>query len=174
MIGAGLPGVVAGANSILLIPELVATRALGVLTLGLGLYSFFRPDLGQQAQLRQHTHQHLITGALGIFVFGFLNGSLTSGTGLFVTLWLVRWFGMDYKQAITHTLILVGLFWNSTGALTLGLQQAIQWSWLPALVAGSIAGGYLGAHLSIIKGNRFIKRIFEVTTIAVGIRLLMP
>lgn len=172
VVAAGLPGVILGANSILLIPEQYAKQALGILTIGLGVYSFIKPALGLASQQKPDTHQHYLIGAAALFFFGFLNGSLTSGTGLFVTLWLIRWFGFDYKTAIAHTLVLVGLFWNSTGAITLGLQQAIQWSWLPALVLGSLIGGFLGAHLSIIKGNRLIKHVFEITTIAVGIKLL--
>ncbi|MCK7576683.1 MAG: hypothetical protein MZV65_12845 [Chromatiales bacterium] len=45
--------------------------------------------------------------------------------------------------------------------LTLGLLGEIRWSWLPALLAGSLAGGYLGAHFAIAKGNLWIKRAFE-------------
>jgi hypothetical protein len=173
VIGAGLPGVILGANTILLIPEVVATRSLGVLTIALGLYSLRQKQLGQHSALRNQDLRGKLIGAAGLFFFGFLNGSLTSGTGLFVTLWLIHWFGFDYKQAIAHTLVLVGLFWNGTGALTLGLQQSIQWSWVPALLVGSMLGGYLGAHLSLRKGNGFIKRIFEMTTLAVGLKLLL-
>ena len=49
----------------------------------------------------------MVTGGLVLFMIGVLNGSLTSGTGLFVTLWLIRWFGLDYKMAVAYTLILV-------------------------------------------------------------------
>jgi hypothetical protein len=115
----------------------------------------------------------MLTGGITLFFIGFLNGSLTSGTGLFVTLWLVRWFGLDYKRAVAYTLILVGLFWNGTGAITLGLLGDIQWTWLPALLAGSLLGGYLGAHLAIKKGNRWIKRGFEIITFLVGIKLII-
>ena len=169
---AGLPGVIAGANTILLVPEHIAKLALGILTAGLGVYSAFKPALGLQAQPEHRDTRGLIVGALVIFGIGFLNGSLTSGTGLFLTLWLIRWFGFDYKQAVAHTLILVGLFWNSTGAITLALQAPVQWSWLPALLAGSLLGGYLGAHLSITRGNVFIKRTFEGVTIVVGLKLI--
>lgn len=168
----GLPGVILGANTILLIPEQVAKLALGCLTIGLGVYSFFKPELGKNKFKKNRNKSGLLFGALGCFLLGFLNGSLTSGTGLFVTLWSIRWFGLDYRQATAHTLVLVGLFYNSTGAITLGLQQSIQWSWLPALLLGSLLGGYVGAHLSVVKGNGFIKRIFEITTIAVGIKLI--
>jgi uncharacterized membrane protein YfcA len=105
-------------------------------------------------------------------LLGLLNGSLTSGTGLFVTIWLVRWFGLDYKAAVAYVLVLVGMFWNGTGALTLGLLGEIRWDWLPVLLAGSLLGGYLGAHLAITRGNRWIKRVFEVVTLAVGLKLV--
>lgn len=169
----GLPGVVVGANVILTIDDRYSQLALGLLTLALGLYSWFKPELGQTLKL---THQNLpgwLFGGTVLFLIGGLNGSLTSGTGLFVTLWLVRWFGLDYKLAVAYTLILVGLFWNGTGALTLGLQGQIEWSWLPALILGSLIGGYLGAHLAIVKGNRLVKKSFEIITLLVGIALIL-
>ena len=104
---------------------------------------------------------------------GVLNGSLTSGTGLLVTLWLVTWFGLDYRRAVAHTLVLVGLFWNGLGALTLGVLAEVRWSWLPALLAGSLLGGYWGAHLSIVRGNRWVKRAFETVTLLVGLKLIL-
>jgi len=169
----GLPGVVLGANVILTIDDVVAQVSLGVLTLGLGIYSWFKPELGQTLALKNQNLPGLVVGGLVLFFIGALNGSLTSGTGLFVTLWLVRWFGLDYKLAVAYTLILVGLFWNGAGALTLGLQGQIEWSWLPALIVGSLIGGYLGAHLAIVKGNQLVKRSFEVITILVGLALIL-
>jgi hypothetical protein len=43
---------------------------------------------------------------------------------------------------------------------------------MPALLVGSLVGGYLGSHVAIAKGNRWIKRAFEITTIAIGIKLI--
>jgi uncharacterized membrane protein YfcA len=169
----GLPGVVLGAGSILQVPERIAEIALGILTTGLGIYSASHPDLGQKVSHVKRDGRHTLTGGAVLFVIGFLNGSLTSGTGLFVTLWLVRWFGLDYRRAIAYTLILVGIFWNGGGALTLGLLSEIRWSWLPALLAGSLLGGYIGAHLAIRSGNRWIKRAFEIITLLVGLKLII-
>ncbi|BBP46890.1 UPF0721 transmembrane protein [Thiosulfatimonas sediminis] len=168
----GLPGVVLGASIILQIDDRVAQGLLGLLTLGLGLYSWFKPELGQLSAPVNRDLRGYLVGGLVLFVIGALNGSLTSGTGLFVTIWLVRWFGLDYKAAVAYTMVLVGIFWNGTGAITLGILGDIEWSWLPALIVGSLLGGYLGAHLAIVKGNRLIKRSFEVITILVGISLM--
>ena len=173
MLLTGIPGVIVGASIILQVPDRMAELALGVLTMGLGIYSWWNKELGQAYQPIHRDRYGSLIGGIGLFAIGFLNGSLTSGTGLFVTLWLVRWFGLDYKRAVAHTLVLVGLFWNSSGALTLGLQGAIKWDWIPVLLVASALGGYLGAHLSIVKGNRWIKRIFEWVTILVGLKLVI-
>lgn len=172
MLLAGVPGVVIGAHIILFIPDRGAEIALGIMTIALGIYSIIKPDLGQLYTPRNLTKRGAIIGGLVLFTIGILNGSLTSGTGLFVTIWLIHWFGLDYKRAVAHTLVLVGLFWNGSGALTLGLYGNIKWEWLPALLLGSLLGGYVGAHWSIIKGNRWIKRAYEVVTILVGMFLI--
>lgn len=173
MLVGGLPGVILGATIILRVPDRMAEMALGVLTVGLGIYSFVNPGLGQKFLPKHLDKRGLFIGSLGLFVIGVLNGSLTSGTGLFVTLWLIRWFGMDYRRAVAHTLVLVGLFWNSAGAMTLGMLGNIRWDWVPALLLGSLIGGYFGAHLSIVKGNRWIKRGFEIVTLLIGTKLII-
>jgi len=173
ILATGLPGVIIGANIILNINNRNTKIALGLLTIGLGVYSYIKPALGQTSTPTHRNRNGYITGGIVLFFIGMLNGSLTSGTGLFVTLWLVRWFGLDYKTAVSYTLILVGLFWNGSGAITLGLMTEIAWSWLPALILGSLPGGYIGAHLAIKKGNKSIKLVYEVITITVGISLLL-
>ncbi len=172
VLGCGVPGVILGAGVILHVPDWAARLALGVLTMGLGIYSWWQHDLGQEYIPRHRHGRGLWLGGLGLFLIGVLNGSLASGTGLFVTMWLVRWFGLDYRRAVAYTLVLVGLFWNGAGAITLGVLGSVAWSWLPALLLGSLLGGYLGAHLAIAKGNRWIKRAFELVTFLVGCSLL--
>lgn len=172
MLASGLPGVVLGASVVLQIPDSIAKTALGVLTICLGIYSILSPSLGQAQSQKHRTMSGYIIGGGILFFIGILNGSLTSGTGLFVTLWLILWFGLDYKLAVGYTLIFVGLFWNATGAITLGFLGEIHWIWIPALLLGSFIGGYLGAHLSIVKGNQLIKRSYEVVTLLIGLKLV--
>ncbi len=173
ILACGLPGVILGANIILNIDGRLAEIALGFLTLALGIYSLFKKTLGQNAELKNRDINGYLIGGAMLFFIGALNGSLTSGTGLFVTLWLVRWFGLDYKAAVTYTLILVGIFWNGAGAITLGMLGEIYWPWLATLIAGSLLGGYAGAHLAITRGNRWIKRGFEAVTLIIGSKLII-
>jgi uncharacterized membrane protein YfcA len=173
ILASGLPGVVLGATVILAVPGHIAQLLLGVLTICLGVYSFLNKQLGQDYVPRNRHSHGLAVGGAGLFFVGLLNGSLTSGTGLFCTLWLVRWFGLDYRRAVAYTLVLVGMFWNGAGAVTLALLGEIKWSWLPALIAGSLVGGYLGAHWAIVKGNLWIKHAFEIVTVLVGLKLVL-
>ena len=168
----GAPGVVIGALFILDVPARTAEIALGLLTLGLSLYSWMRPEFGLTHEPKHRDVPGYVLGALGLFVIGFANGALSAGSGLFVTLWLVYWFGLNYKLAVAQTLVAVGLGWNGTGAITMGVFADVRWDWIPALIAGSLLGGYLGAHTSIQSGNLVIKRLYEGVTLCVGLALL--
>ena len=170
---AGTPGVAIGAATILHVPAQVATVILGFLTIGLGVYSLLKSRLGMDYTPRNMSGANLGFGSAGLFAIGFMNGSISSGSGLFLTLWLIRFFGLDYKRAVAYTMMIGGLFWNGTGAAVLGVLGNVAWEWMPALLLGSVLGGYLGSHLAIVKGNVWIKRAFEVTTILVGLKLLL-
>lgn len=172
ILACGLPGVVLGSVLILQVPQHAALWALALLTISLSIQSMLSPQLGQTAHPRNRSGRGFWLGGAMLFVIGALNGSLTSGTGLFVTLLLVRWYGLEYKSAVAYTLVLVGLFWNGTGALALAFQAGIYWPWVPVLLAASVIGGYLGAHWALVKGNRLIKRMFEVVTLLTGLSLL--
>ena len=173
MLSAGIPGVVLGAYTIIGIEDRIAEIALGIMTLGLSVYSWFKKDLGLEHEDKNRHAMGWVLGGLGLSIIGFANGALSAGTGLFATMWLVKWFGLNYKQAVGHTLIAVGLFWNASGALTMGFIAQIQWDWLVALVLGSLVGGYVGAHLAIKMGSGWIKRAYEVITLIVGLKLII-
>ncbi len=173
ILGFGLPGVFLGARLAIFIPSEVGTTTLGLLTFCIGLYSIKRPQLGTSDKLPKMGLIRWLIGGLILFLIGVLNGSFSSGTGLFVTLWLVRYFGLSYAQSVAYTLILVGLFWNGTGALVLGLRGEIKWGWLPMLIAGSFIGGYTGAQLSLSKGSRLVKRSFEIISLLMGASLML-
>ncbi len=170
----GVIGTIVGAFLILQISDKVAQITLGVLTVALGIYTFFKKNVGQEhAPIRRDRMGYVIGGAV-LFLLGVFNGSFSSGSGLFVTMWLIVWFGMDYKLAVVYTMTLVGFLWNLTGALALYFMGGdVQWSWLPVLWVASFAGGWLGAHLGYLKGNVWIKRAFVFVTIASGLSLLL-
>ena len=173
MLAVGIPGAVLGGLTIVKISDQAAQIALGIFMLIPGLYSIFKRDLGVVEEPKNRSVTGYVIGGIGLFIIGFLNGSLTSGTGLLVTLWLVRWFGFDYKKAVAYTMVLTGFFWNAAGAITMLFVSSVKWTWLIPLVIGALVGGYAGAHIAIKQGSAWIKRGFEAVTLAVGVMLIL-
>tara|TARA_Y100001970_G_C13702270_1_gene587759 strand:+ start:33 stop:449 length:417 start_codon:yes stop_codon:yes gene_type:complete len=130
-------------------------------------------NLGSSNKIRTLSNFNIFIGSFGLFLIGFLNGYLSSGTGLFVTIWMIYIFKLSFSEAISYTLILVGIFWNSFGAFSLGLSGNIIWNYIPILILGSLIGGYFGATFSIVRGSKFIKLVFEIVSFLVGISLLI-
>ena len=169
----GIPGVFCGSFSALSISNQIGSLSLGTLTIVIGFFSKVSSSNSSIPRQAFYSPVRVLIGCFGIFLIGFLNGFLSSGTGLLVTIWLVRWFRFSYAEAIKYTLILVGFFWNLTGAIVLGTNGNIYWSIVPVLLAGSFIGGYIGAHFSIVNSERLLKSIFEVVTFTVGILLIV-
>ncbi len=169
----GIPGVLLGAYTSSILPNNFSTTLLGCLTLFLSFYSIKHRNLGSSNQKIRISRLRILIGSFGLFVIGFLNGYLSSGTGLFVTIWMITVFDLSFSLSVAYTLIFVGIFWNGIGALSLGLTGNIIWSYIPVLILGSLLGGYFGAYFSIIKGSKFIKVVFELVSFSVGFSLLI-
>ena len=169
----GIPGVLLGSYLASNLANEISTILLGLLTLFLSFYSINNKKLGSSIQNRTIGKFRYLIGSFGLFFIGFLNGYLSSGTGLFVTIWMITIFNLSFSVAVAYTLILVGIFWNGIGALSLGLTGNIVWSYIPVLILGSLIGGFFGAYFSIIKGSKFIKVVFELVSFSVGISLLV-
>ena len=168
----GLPGVIGGTQLALSIPDHGGKIVFGLINIGLGIYSILRPQLGLHAAPRNLSGRGLWLGGAMVFVVGWLTGLVPSGPGVFATLLFLSWFGLDYRRAVAYTMLMVGLAWNSAGAITAGLSGPVAWHWIAALVIGGLAGGYFGSHLGLLKGNRFIKGALESLTLLMGASLI--
>ena len=169
----GLPGVIFGASIVEFISERYLYLFLGIISTLLAFYSFFKSDLGLSSGENKLSLIHKIRFIILIFLIGILNGSISSGTGLLVTILLIRTFGMDFLRAISLTFFTVGIFWNFTGAIFLSKIGSLPSNLLIILLIGSFTGGYFGAHLSKLKGNILVKKTFTLICFLVGISLIL-
>ena len=80
---------------------------------------------------------------------------------------------MDFLRAVSLTFFTVGIFWNFTGAIFLSKVGPVPSNLLILLIVGSFTGGYFGAHLSKLKGNKLIRKTFTVVCLLVGICLFV-
>ena len=94
----GLPGVIFGASVVEYISEKYLYLILGIISVLLAFYSFIKPDLGLSSGNNKLKLIHRIRFLIFIFLIGILNGSISSGTGLLVTILLIKTFEMDFLE----------------------------------------------------------------------------
>ena len=169
----GIPGVLVGASLVEIISNKYLYLIIGVLSIFLGSYSFTKPELGLETNNKKIYPASWIKFIICVFIIGILNGSISSGTGLLVTILLIRTFGIDFLNAISITFLTVGIFWNASGAIALSRIGYLPINILIILLMGSFTGGLLGAHLSNLKGNKIIKRCFTFLCFLVGASLCL-
>ena len=169
----GLPGVFLGSSIVEYISEEYLYLILGIISILLAFYSILKPELGLSSGNKKLNFVHKIKFLIFIFLIGILNGSISSGTGLLVTILLIKTFEMDFLRAISMTFFTVGIFWNFVGALFLARIGSVPLNLLIVLIIGSFTGGFFGAHLSKLNGNILIKKTFITVCIFVGISLLI-
>ena len=168
----GIPGVVLGTFIVSLISEKYLYLLLGIFTIGLGIYSFIKPNFGLvHIKKKIGLFTYLKFNSIA-FIIGVLNGSISSGTGLLVTILLIQIFGLDFLSSISITFLTVGIFWNAAGAIALSRIGSLPLNILIILILGSFLGGFSGAHLSNLKGNQFIKKLFTCLCFLIGFTLI--
>ena len=169
----GTPGVILGSSIVEFLSEQYLYLILGVFSILLSIYSIIKPNLGQNSSDQSIYAGFKLSFVIPIFFVGILNGSVSSGTGLLVTILLIRIFDIDFLRAVSLTFFSVGIFWNAIGAFFLSRIGSIPINLLVILIIGSFTGGYFGAHLSNLKGNKLIKTTFTFVCLLVGLSLII-
>ena len=169
----GTPGVILGSSIVKFLSEQYLYLILGLISIILAIYSFRKPGLGMNSTNNIINSQLELKFIIPIFFIGILNGSVSSGTGLLVTILLIKTFKMDFLRAVSLTFFTVGIFWNAIGAFLLSRIGYVPINLLVILILGSFTGGYFGAHLSNLKGNKLVKNTFTVVSLLVGVSLLI-
>ena len=169
----GIPGVLVGSSLVNIISNEYLYLIIGLVSIFLGSYSFAKPDLGLAKINKNIDYLTWSRFIIFVFVIGILNGSISSGTGLLVTILLIKTFGIDFLKAISITFFSVGIFWNASGAIALTRIGVFPFNILIVLLSGSFLGGLLGSHLSNLKGNELIKRFFTFLCFLLGLSLCL-
>ena len=164
-------GALAGAASILVLPNEFLKPAVSVLVIAVALYCYFRPAVGADHLYEGLSKRSRAITQLAAFGLGFYDGFFGPGTGIFLTFFFVKALGCDFLRATANTKV---LNWMSNIApLIFFLTQGnIRFDLgIPMLIA-NIAGGYLGAHTAISKGSIFIKWIYLIMAGLTAAKLL--
>ncbi len=141
-----------------------------LLLAGVFVFTLARPELGRlHAPRFGLTHQRGLA-ALIAFVVGAYDGFFGPGTGTFMIYLFVAVLGFDFLRA---SALAKAANWASNGAaLALFLAHG-SWLWKVALpmAAANGLGGWLGAHVALEKGSRWVRVLFIGVVGALILRL---
>ena len=167
---AGL-GAVAGAKTVTLIDPTLLRPLMLLMLGGMALYTLARPKFGE----RDGTAAPLRQGGGAFYgvtaVFGCYDGFFGPGAGSVMMFVLVRLFGRDFLSAAATTKVLN--LASNFGALILFMQTGnVFYAVALPMAAFNVAGGFLGAHLAVRRGSRFIRTVFLMVVVALIVKVL--
>lgn len=161
---AGL-GAVAGAKTVTLIDPTLLRPLLLLMLGGMAVYTMARPRFGERDGAVLHVGQNRDAFYGVTAVFGFYDGFFGPGAGSVMMFVLVRFFGHDFLSAAATTKVL-NLATNA-GALMLFMKTGnVLYTVALPMAAFNVAGGFLGAHLAVSRGSRFIRIAFLAVVFA--------
>lgn len=159
-----------GAHLVRHVPRKWFTPVVLVVLVGIGIYTLRRPELGlQHSPRRPGIGSIALLCAIGL-VIGLWDGLVGPGTGSFLIIALVALLGYGFLQA--SALAKIANLATNLGALVVFLGSG-HILWMPGLpmAAANLTGGLLGSRTAIKHGSAFVRRVFLVVIVVLGVRL---
>lgn len=123
-------------------------------------------DAGAPAKTKNLALGHvLMIGA------GFWGGLIQIGVGFLLMPILYRVMGLDLVRVNMHK-VFIALVFTSVAFFVFASKVEIVWEAGAALAIGTAIGGWMGAHATIRKGEKFIKRALIAVLAAMAVKLL--
>lgn len=165
--GAGL-----GTWAALLISDDAFKHVLATLMVVLSLWTLWgsQPKPAAVAAAREKpTAAHTAILAAGFFLSGVYGGFIQAGVG-FLILAVTTYAGLDLVRG-NAVKVLAILCLTTLSFAIFAASGKIHWPMGLALAAGTIGGGFLGAHLTVLKGHDWLRKVVTVTIIAFALLL---
>jgi uncharacterized membrane protein YfcA len=139
---------------------------LVVLT-GVAIYTYSKKNFGHHTEKDHSEREHMLYIILLSLVLGFYDGFIGPGTGSFLILAFITLLGYDFLKA-SATAKFVNLSTNIGSIVLFMLSGHILYRFAIPMAAANAAGGFLGARMAILRGNKFI-RLFFLTVVVLMI-----
>ena len=117
------------------------------------------------------TRRRMIIGHVLMVGAGLYGGFIQAGVGFLLMAILHRVMGIDLVRVNMHKVVIVGIYTIAAIAI-FAARGSVLWSTGLILAAGMALGGWIGSHVAVGRGERFIRIIFNVALAALAMRLL--
>jgi uncharacterized membrane protein YfcA len=167
---AAATGSAGGAELAKFLPKTYFTPIVLVALVGVGLYTWRRPQLGLTSERRHVGSAHYgRTAAIGLGV-GAYDGFLGPGTGSFFVILLVGVLGYGFLEASAKAKI-ANLATNLSAITVFALHGSVLWALGLTMGAANLVGGLLGARTALKHGNGFVRKVFLLVLAALIVKL---
>jgi uncharacterized membrane protein YfcA len=154
----------AGAAAVAWLPRDALRPLILVLLVAAAIYTFRRKDFGTIHCPAHAGAREVIYASLAGAAIGFYDGFFGPGTGSFLILLFIRFFGFDFLHASAAAKV-VNVATN-LAALSFFVPNGY---WIPALgilmALCNVGGSWLGTHLALKHGSGFVRKIFLVVVV---------
>lgn len=135
------------------------------------LYTIFKKELGlhrleKQLSQTQHTVYALLVG----MIIGLYDGVIGPGTGSFLIFAFIMLFGYDFLHASANAKI-INCVTNIASLVFFISSGAVVWAKALPMAAANMLGSYIGSHLAIKKGSKFVRIVFIAVVSILIVRL---
>ena len=158
---AAFAGAIGGALLAAALPSRVLTVVVLIALIGVGIYTWRRPELGAVHAPRFPRRTQGAVMIAGGAAIGFYDGLAGPGTGSFLVFLLVGLVGFAFLQAsatakVVNTATNLGalVFFLPAGVVLLGLGAV--------LAVANLTGAVVGARMAVERGSAFVRRVFLV------------
>ncbi len=167
----GLIGVIFGVLFILSLPQRTLEIIVGSIIILLVIYTFFKKEFGTVRTTVAHSVRRMLAYPFAL-VMGFYESIFGSGNGIFFSAVAIYTRGFVLKEALGYYYA-IAFPWVLLSAVLLISKGYYNIPFMIAGVIGSVIGGYVGSRYAAYKGNKFIKIIFCVIGLVLGLKLLL-
>ncbi len=163
-------GSAAGAQLAKLLPKDYFTPIVLAALIGVGIYTWLRPELGLVSSRKHGGRAHYgRTAIIGLGV-GAYDGFLGPGTGSFFVILLVGVLGYGFLEASAQAKI-ANVMTNLAAIVVFAAHGTVLWKLGLLMGAANLVGGFLGARTAISRGNVFVRRVFLFVVVALILKL---
>ncbi len=162
-------GAYIGANILITIDEILLTRLVGIAIIAILPLLFIKKELGVKRNPSTRTRK--MAGYVVYFLAMVFAASIGGGVGILILYILIIFFGFTIIEA-NSTDNFSWFFLSLLSLIIFGINGIVDYTLGITLFLGMVAGGYIGAHVAIKKGNSWVKMVLLVAVVISGVKLL--
>lgn len=147
----------------------ILRQLLPLLVIGVGVYFLLTPRLGEED--RQRRLSFIPFAFIGGGCVGFYDGFFGPGAGSFYALAFVTLCGFNLAKSTAHAKVL-NFTSNAAALLCFVFGGQVIWSVGLVMLVGQVIGARLGARMVLSKGQRLIRPMIVIVSLAVSCKLM--